>query len=89
MHSGQTRAVLMREGRAGKPTEALLKEKRMGDLAWQMTLAQQKMSACPKEKRSVKERLEKLYNDAKAEYNLLKFEIESENVPEKFGVYLG
>ena len=89
MHSGQTRAILMREGRAGKTAEILLRKKRMGDLAWQMSLAEQKISACPREKRTAKEALQKLFNEAKAEYNLLKFEIDLEKAPENFGVYIG
>ena len=79
----------MREGRAGKTTEFLVRKKRMGDLAWQMTVTGQKINACPREKRRAKENLQKLYNEAKAEYNLLKFEIELEKAPENYGVYLG
>ena len=93
MHSGQTRAVLMREGRAGETTDVLLKKKRMGDLAWQMTVMEQKLSACPREKRTAKERLEKLYSEAKAEYDRLvskiDFEKEVKNAPQHYGVYLG
>lgn len=89
MLSGQTRAVLARKARAGMKTDALLREKRMGDLAWQMNIATQKLQSCPREKRQAKERLLKLYGEAKAEYDRLKFEIEIENAPEDFGVYLG
>ena len=89
MQSGQTRAVLLRKSRAGLPTDVLLREKRMGDLAWQMAMTQQKMRACPREKRTAKERLTKLYGEAKTEYDRLAAEIEMENAPEEFGVYLG
>ena len=94
MHSGQTRAVLMRKARNnGMTTESFFREKRIGDLAWQMTVAGQKLSACPREKRTAKERLIKLYNEAKAEYDRLFLEIdvekEVENVPVDYGVYLG
>lgn len=89
MLSGQTRAVLARKARAGVDSQTLLREKRMGDLAWQMTVATQKLQSCPREKRQAKEYLQKLYNEAKAEYNRIKFEIEIENAAEEFGVYLG
>lgn len=89
MQSGQTRAVLLRKSREGVSVDTLLREKRMGDLAWQMTVAKQKLCACPREKRSAKERLMQLYGEAKAEYDRLAFEIEIENAPEDFGVYLG
>lgn len=89
MHSGQTRAVLMRKAREGADTDTLLREKRMGDLAWQMNVATQKLCACPREKRAAKEHLEKLYGEAKAEYDRLKFDIEIEKAPVAFGVYLG
>jgi len=89
MQSGQTRAVLLRKSRAGMPADELLREKRMGDLAWQMTVATQKLNSCPREKRRAKEYLQKLYNEAKAEYDRLAFEIEIENAPDDFGVYLG
>jgi len=51
MLSGQTRAVLERKARAGADSQTLLREKRMGDLAWQMTVATQKLQSCPREKR--------------------------------------
>lgn len=79
----------MRKARAGQTAVGLVREKRMGDLAWQMTVTQQKLSACPREKRSAKERLAKLYDDASAEYNRLAAEIALENAPETYGVYLG
>ena len=87
--SGQTRAVLERMSRAGVTGDKIEREKRMGDLAWQMTMAKQKLCACPREKRTAKERLTKLYGEAKAEYDRLAAEIEMENAPEEFGVYLG
>lgn len=89
MLSGQTRAVLNRKARAGLKTDDILREKRMGDLAWQMTVATQKLQSCPREKRRAKEHLQKLYDEAKAEYDRLKFETEIEAAPEEFGVYLG
>ena len=89
MKSGQTRAVLARRARAGETADNLLRENRMGDLAWQMTVTSQKLHACPREKRAAKEHLLKLYGDAKAEYDRLVAEIEMENAPEEFGVYLG
>lgn len=89
MKSGQTRAVLVRKARAGKEGKALLREKRMGDLAWQMTVATQKLQSCPREKYTAKDRLQQLFNGAKAEYDRLSFEIEIENAPKEFGVYLG
>lgn len=94
MHSGQTRAVLKRKARNSQTTiNSLLREKRMGDLAWQMTVTGQKLSACPREKRTAKERLTKLYNEAKAEYDRLTLEIDVEkevkNAPVDYGVYLG
>ena len=89
MQSGQTRAVLLRKSRAGISHDVLLREKRMGDLAWQMAMTKQKLSACPREKRTAKERLAKLYGEAKAEYDRLAFEIEMETAQEEFGVYLG
>jgi len=89
MHSGQTRAVLARKARAGVDSDVLLREKRMGDLAWQMTMTSQKLRACPREKRFAKERLDALYRAAKAEYDRLKYEIETEESAEKHGVYLG
>lgn len=87
--SGQTRAVLARKARAGLTAVNIEREKRMGDLAWQMTVAQQKLQSCPREKRRAKEYLQKLYDEAKAEYDRLSAEIEMENAPEEFGVYLG
>jgi len=89
MQSGQTRAVLERKARAGVDTQTLLREKRMGDLAWQMTVATQKLRSCPREKRQAKDRLSQLYDEAKAEYDRLKLEVEIENAAEDFGVYLG
>ena len=89
MHSGQTRATLMRKVRIGVDVETIEREKRMGDLAWQMTMAKQKLCACPREKRTAKERLMQLYGEAKAEYDRLAMDIEMENAPEDFGVYLG
>lgn len=89
MHSGQTRAILLRKARNGEAADVLLREKRMGDLAWQMNVTQQKLNACPEEKRTAKDRLQKLYREAKAEYDRLSAEIELENAPENFGVYLG
>jgi len=89
MLSGQTRAVLARKARAGMKTDDLLREKRMGDLAWQMNIASQKLQSCPREKCEAKARLLKLYGEAKAEFDRLKFEIGIENPPEDFGVYLG
>jgi len=89
MHSGQTRAVLARKARAGVNSEALLREKRMGDLAWQMTMTAQKLKACPREKRSAKERLDALYRAAKAEYDHIKLQIELETDAVEHGVYLG
>lgn len=79
----------MRKARAGQTVEGLVREKRMGDLAWQMRITEQKLSTCPREKRSAKERLAKLYNEAKLEYNRLVSDIEVENAPETYGVYLG
>ncbi len=89
LKSGQTRAVLARKARAGENNDKLLREKRMGDLAWQMTVAEQKLRSCPREKRRAKENLQKLYYEAKAEYDRLSFEIDIENAPDDFGVYLG
>ncbi|MDA8708445.1 hypothetical protein N9M10_03630 [Hellea sp.] len=89
MQSGQTRAILARKVRAGMANNEILREKRLGDLAWQMTVATQKLSACPKEKQMAKERLERLYGDAKAEYERIKFEREIENAAQDYGVYLG
>lgn len=89
MHSGQTRAVLARKAREGVNSDKLLREKRMADLAWQMTMTAQKLKACPREKRSAKERLDGLYRAAKAEYERLKFEIETEETAEAHSVYLG
>jgi len=89
MLSGQTRAVLERKARAGVDAQILLREKRMGDLAWQMTVATQKLMSCPREKRQAKDRLSKLYDEAKAEYDRLKLEVEIESAAEDFGVYLG
>ena len=54
-----------------------------------MTMTAQKLKACPREKRSAKERLDGLYRAAKAEYERLKFEIEAEETAEAHGVYLG
>ncbi len=79
----------MRKARAGQTAEGLAREKRMGDLAWQMKVTEQKLSACPREKRSAKERLAKLYDHAKAEYNDLAAEVELEDTLETYGVYLG
>lgn len=89
MKSGQTRAILARKARTGEASGNLLREKRMGDLAWQMTMTKQKLCACPREKRMAKDRLTKLYGEAKAEYDRLVAEIEMENAPKEFGVYLG
>jgi len=89
MHSGQTRAVLLRKARAGEATGSLLREKRMSDLAWQMTVMSQKLCACPREKRIAKDRLMKLYGEAKAEYDRLLVDLEIEKSPKDFGVYLG
>ena len=88
-HSGQTRASLARKQRAGMDAESLLREKRMGDLAWQMTVTAQKLKACPREKRSAKERLDALYRAAKAEYEHIKMQIELEADAVENGVYLG
>ena len=87
--SGQTRAVLARMQRTGATCASLKREKRMGDLAWQMTVAEQKFCSCPHEKYRAKEFLQKLYDIAKAEYDRLNAEIEIENAPEVYGVYLG
>ena len=89
MKSGQTLAVLARKARAGTSADKLLREKRMGDLAWQMTVAEQKLRSCPREKRRAKEFLQKLYNQAKGEYDSLSADIDIENAPREFGVYLG
>jgi len=89
MHSGQTRAVLARKAREGAHSDTLLREKRMGDLAWQMTVAAQKLHSCPREKRRAKEYLQKLYDEAKAGYDRLKVEVETEEMAEENGVYLG
>lgn len=89
MNSGQTGAVLKRKAREGADIDVIMREKRIGDLAWQMTMASQKLSACPREKRTAKERLEKLFNEAKREYDFLVCEIEMENAAEDYGVYLG
>jgi len=53
------------------------------------TVATQKLQSCPREKRQAKDRLLQLYNEAKAEYDRLKLEVEIENAAEDFGVYLG
>ena len=87
--SGQTRAVLARMERAGETDANIKREKRMGDLAWQMTVAEQKLQSCPREKYRAKEYLQKLYDEAKAEYDRLSVEKEIENAPKDFGVYLG
>ena len=63
IQSGLTRAILARKARAGEHSDILLREKRMGDLAWQMTVAEQKLRSCPREKRRAKEYLQKLYDD--------------------------
>ena len=89
MRSGQTRAVLARKARAGVDVQTLSREKRMGDLAWQMTVTAQKLQACPREKRFAKEKLEKLYAEAKAEYDCLQFDIKIEAAAKEAGVYLG
>lgn len=89
MHSGQTRAVLLRKERAGDAIGSLLREKRMSDLAWQMNVMSQKLCACPREKRAAKERLLKLYGEAKAKYDRLLIDLEMEKAPEDYGVYLG
>lgn len=89
MKSGQSRAYLARMEREGMDSHSLIREKRMGDLAWQMTMTMQKLSACPKEKLDAKERLEKLYDEAKAEYDRLVADIEIEKTAEAHGVYLG
>jgi len=81
--------VISYKARAGADSQTLLREKRMGDLAWQMTVATQKLQSCPREKRQAKDRLLQLYNEAKAEYDRLKLEVEIENAAEDFGVYLG
>jgi len=89
MHSGQTRAVLERKARSGIDAHKLQREKRMGDLAWQMTMTTQKLCACPREKRQAKDYLQKLYNEAKAEYDRLQLETEIEETAEEYGLYLG
>lgn len=89
LKSGQTWAVLARKARAGEHSDILLREKRMGDLAWQMTVAEQKLRSCPREKRRAKEYLQKLYDEAKAEYDRLQFDIKIEAAAEEYGVYLG
>jgi len=89
MQSGQTRAILVRKARAGMTNNEILREKRLGDLAWQMTVATQKLSACPEEKQTVKARLERLHSQAKAEYERIKFELEIENAAQDYGVYIG
>jgi len=89
MQSGQTRAILVRKARAGMTNNEILREKRLGDLAWQMTVATQKLSACSEEKQTVKARLERLYGQAKAEYERIKFELEIENAAQDYGVYIG
>lgn len=89
MHSGQTRAVLSRKARAGVQTETLLREKRLGDLAWQMNVTKVKLKGFRGDDTAAKERLKTLHMEAKAEYDRLMFEIEIENAPQEFGVYLG
>jgi len=89
MHSGQTRAVLARKARAGVHSDRLLREKRMGDLSWQMNLTQIKLKGFNTDNQAAKAQLEKLYNEAKAEYDRLKIEAEIEAAAEDNGVYLG
>jgi len=89
MHSGQTRAVLARKVRAGLHIDEVVREKRIGDLAWQMTVTSQKLHACPREKRRAKEYLQKLYDEARAEYDRLQFDIRIEKAVEEHGIYLG
>lgn len=86
---GKQGLFYLRKARNGEAADVLLREKRMGDLAWQMNVTQQKLNACPREKRTAKDRLQKLYSEAKAEYDRLNADIELENAPETFGVYLG
>ena len=89
MYSGQTRAVLARKKRAGVAPQTLLREKRMSDLAWQMNIANIKLNGYRENNDAAKTRLERLHNEAKAEFDRLKFEIEIENAPKEYGVYLG
>ena len=88
MHSGQTRAVLTRKARAGVNTDILLREKRMGDLAWQMNVTAIKLTRFGANNPAANA-LNCLHAEAKVEYDRLKREIEVENAPEEFGVYLG
>ena len=89
MYSGQTRAVLARKERAGVAPQILLREKRMSDLAWQMNIANIKLNGYRENNDAAKTRLQRLHNEAKAEFDRLKFEIEIENAPKEYGVYLG
>ena len=89
MHSGQTRAVLERKARAGVDNDKLQREKRMGDLAWQMNVASVKLRGFRDYNETAEPILQKLYDEAKAEYDCLKDEVKTEEITEKFGPLFG
>ena len=78
--SGQTRAVLARKARAGEDNDRLLREKRMGDLAWQMNVTSLKLNSFRENNEAAKARLQQLFNEAKAEFDRLQFEMDIDDV---------
>ncbi len=89
MHSGQTLAVLKRKSVAGMSAREVLREKRMGDMAWQMNFTALKIQKFRGEDLSVIERFQALYAEARQEYDRLQAEMEVEDAAAEYGFFLG
>jgi len=89
MHSGQTLAVLRRKAAGGMDMRAIQREKRMGDMAWQMNFSALKLQKFRGEDLSVIDRFQSLYAEAKREYDRLKAEIELDPLADKYSLFWG
>jgi len=89
MHSGQTRAVLVRKARAGLERHKIQREKRMADLAWQINVTALKIKGYRHDDGKALDKLHTLNTTAKAEYNRLQREGKCEAKLEKYGPLFG
>ncbi len=89
MYSGQTLAVLKRKSVTGMSAQAFQREKRMGDMAWQMNFTAQKLKNYRGCDPSAKKNLKKLHIEAKQKYDRLQAEIEIEAAADEFSIFLG
>jgi hypothetical protein len=80
---------LKRKAEAGLTAREILREKRMGDMAWQMNFTAQKLKNYRGCDPSAKENLKRLHREAKRAYDRLQAQIEIEAAADKFSIFLG